>query len=777
MRISFIEVQNFRKLESIRIDFSESTTLLVGANNSGKTSAMVALGCFLVTHGGFTTNDFTLSRWATIDRIGAEWETQAHQTNALAPTSAAWDPVLPALDVWLQVETDEIHYVRDILPTLDWSGGLLGVRLRYEPKDISDLQKEYLTAINAAKDTRQAGAAAGESGHQYTLALWPENMRTFLDRKLRSMFTLRTYLLDPTRRVEPTHGIAKPQPLPTGSDPIEGNPLNRLICINEIAAQRGLADSGGERADIDGHDGQSSNESRKLSEQLRSYYAKHLDPSEFPEAADLAALQAIESAQKVFDDRLSTGFSAAIHELETLNYPGLTDPRLKIATRIRPTDGLNHNAAVQYEVAQGNSTSPSVPLRLPEEYNGLGYQNLISMVFKLMAFRDAWMRVGKAGKAGLRDNAAEKPFPPPLHLVLIEEPEAHLHCQVQQVFINQAYAVLRNHPDLKDKPALRTQLIVSTHSSHIAHECNFSSLRYFRRLPPKAPGGVPTSAVVNLSEVFGSDDQTEQFATRYLRAAHCDLFFADAAILIEGSAERILVPHFIRTHFPDLGRCYLTLLEIGGSHAHRLRRLIEHLGLITLIIADLDSRSPLGRHPAVPPSRGANQITGNETLKTWHPINSSLDELLNLSEDAKAKQYADIPSFAVRVAYQIPIALPRDGQGNAVEALATTFEDAMAFENLELFRALDSGGMAGQLKDAIELHTDPVALSKAFFDILKTDGKAELALELISIKDPKDMKIPAYIANGLEWLQSQVSARHVKTLGVASPANASGEHA
>ena len=33
----------------------------------------------------------------------------------------------------------------------------------------------------------------------------------------------------------------------------------------------------------------------------------------------------------------------------------------------------------------------------------------------------------------------------PIHLVLIEEPEAHLHVQVQQVFIKNAYKILRNN--------------------------------------------------------------------------------------------------------------------------------------------------------------------------------------------------------------------------------------------------------------------------------------------------------------------------------------------
>jgi predicted ATP-dependent endonuclease of OLD family len=123
---------------------------------------------------------------------------------------------------------------------------------------------------------------------------------------------------------------------------------------------------------------------------------------------------------------------------------------------------------------------------LPEDSNGLGYQNLISIVFALMSFRDKWMKVGKAGVTLATDDVI-----PPLHLVLIEEPEAHLHAQVQQVFIRQAYEVLRRHLRLKDSSALRTQLVISTHSSHIAHEADFASLRYFRRLPaPTTVGAV-----------------------------------------------------------------------------------------------------------------------------------------------------------------------------------------------------------------------------------------------------------------------------------------------
>ena len=73
MRIVSVYIQNFRKLYRCRIDFSKETTLFVGANNSGKTSAMDAMGKFLKEH-SFVFNDFTLSNHTLINQIGNEWQ-------------------------------------------------------------------------------------------------------------------------------------------------------------------------------------------------------------------------------------------------------------------------------------------------------------------------------------------------------------------------------------------------------------------------------------------------------------------------------------------------------------------------------------------------------------------------------------------------------------------------------------------------------------------------------------------------------------------------------
>ncbi len=130
MHIKFIEITNFRKLLSIRVDLSESTTLFVGANNSGKTSAILALRKFLSPRGRpFETHDFTLCHWTGINTIGQGWLDARTKDEILDLNVSDWATLVPTLDLWLHVEAGELHYVRDLIPTLEWEGGELGVRI------------------------------------------------------------------------------------------------------------------------------------------------------------------------------------------------------------------------------------------------------------------------------------------------------------------------------------------------------------------------------------------------------------------------------------------------------------------------------------------------------------------------------------------------------------------------------------------------------------------------------------------------------------------------
>jgi predicted ATP-dependent endonuclease of OLD family len=761
MHISHVEIANFRKLYSVRIDLTDKTTLFVGANNSGKTSAIQALRRFLVKKGkGFRTQDFTLAHWSAIDEIGKTWEA-ATEDNPAELDPNLWTPFLPMLDIWLKVETNEIHHVSTLLPSLDWAGGLLGVRLCLRPKDLEGFYREFRTAIQDVHKLHQAAKDAevkGEEGAEKTemkLTLWPVSLTDFLSRKMSQHLEMQTFLLDPEKLVDPVNGQAKPQALAEDALPLDTDPLHGLIRVNEINAQRGLGET--DDADID-PESTKDHDSQKLSDQLRTYYTKHLDPFQTPDVADLAALQAIEAAQEAFDKRLHASFADAFTEVEGMGYPGVSDPKLKITSKLKTVDGLDHDAAVSFEIQMISKVGAVVPiLRLPESYNGLGYQNLISMIFRLMSFRDAWMRVGKASKIGI-----ESKFEP-IHLVLVEEPEAHLHAQVQQVFINKAYKVLRDHDHLGENPALQTQLIVSTHSSHVAHEAKFACLRYFRRLPAGMGSTVPISTVINLSGVFGEGTETERFVTRYLRAHHSDLFFADAAILVEGPAEKILVPNFIREHYDFLTQCYITLLEINGSHAHRLKPLIEELGLLTLVVTDLDAGEVEGKKvKAAPVKRGVDQRTNNNVLKSWAPMIAGVDDLLTATPEQKTIEGDQL--FAVRVAYQLPISIPKNDDEGEDEALPSTFEDALVFENTEVFSTLEGNGLVKKFRDALNANNDSSITADSLFEALRGGNKAEFALDVLLSEEFSKLKCPGYISEGLVWLQERLKKKQVDVL-------------
>ena len=139
-QISFIEIQNFRKLKSCCIDFGEKEILFVGANNSGKTSAMDALILFLKKsrRKEISTTDFTLSNWHSINEIGKTW-IECEKQEELDLGIKQWISLLPAIDIWLDVNNKEIHYVSHLIPTLSWDGGKLGVRLCLEPKNYNGL--------------------------------------------------------------------------------------------------------------------------------------------------------------------------------------------------------------------------------------------------------------------------------------------------------------------------------------------------------------------------------------------------------------------------------------------------------------------------------------------------------------------------------------------------------------------------------------------------------------------------------------------------------------
>jgi hypothetical protein len=171
------------------------------------------------------------------------------------------------------------------------------------------------------------------------------------------------------------------------------------------------------------------------------------------------------------------------------------------------------------------------------------------------------------------------------------------------------------------------------------------------------------------------------------------------------------------------------------------------------LITDLDStveKEENGKKKWVsaPTARGANQKTNNDALKSWFPKKDNIDELLGLSSDDKKQ---DTP-FPLRVAFQTPITV--DG----VEILPYTFEESIIFENKDLISAVAAA--KGMMKKAQSI-TD----TQTAFDIIRESSfkKAEFALDLLYLPNFEDLKVPAYIAEGLTWLNNVLQPKIVKT--------------
>lgn len=731
MKIQSVHIRNYRKLKNCHIDFGEEETVLVGANNSGKTSAISAIVWFLKNTDRFTLKEFTATNWASINEFGEKWLEHDSVDEALL-SSHKWDNIVPSMDVWIKVEDGEQYRVNHLIPSLSsWDGKIVGVRGQYEPKDV----KKLYTVYKEAKIKAKALEGTEEWKNAGSPDLYPKNLCDFLGKglNLREYFDVKYYIIDPALDPDDEDEVQK-----TPDEEIGNNPLDGLIKVDTILASRDFSDPEGQTdSDID-----------TLSKQFQQYYKSSGQKDEELTSEGLKLLGGIATANKTYDEKLKKTFEVPVGELRNINYPGFQNPEIKIQSKIQIEESIKHDSAVQFAI-QGMEE-----FVLPEKYNGLGYRNLISIYLKLIDFREKWLNELSEGK-----NIE------PIHIVFVEEPEAHLHAQAQQVFVKKAFEALCNNKLIEENPWLSTQLVLSTHSNHVVNALDLNSMRYFRRVIDDGGNKIPVSKVVNLSSTFGKDEEeTKQFVTRYIRLTHCDIFFSDAVILVEGPAEKILVPSFLAK--AGLESYYISVIEMNGRHAHSFRKLIEKIGIATLIITDIDAiETKIGedgkeRHPSVITAKGKGYKTGNPSIKNWLIGKEKIDDLLVMDEKDKMAEN-------IKIAFQTPINVKWDkDKENLVEICPYTFEDALIFTNLELFRQeLRIMGAVTTILNLMKKSTSANDLQEKIFKKLESKGgfkKADFAISLLYKDNFTNLEAPVYIKEGLSWMKSYLDTNGYK---------------
>lgn len=708
MHIRSFRIENFRRLKNVRVDLEKEQTIFVGANNSGKTSATHAFQLFLTEQlrGAFQIYDFSADCWTLFNSFDVE--------------NGDPDRDLPqiVLDLWLLVDDDNLHRVIDLIPNLEWNTDRVGVRLRYAPRNGRELIERFQEA--------QSKIAASQAGQSDTYKPWPQSMIDYLTKQLNREYEIKYEILDPSKCDKELHPQPGYEPLAFGSPQSPATKiLDSVIRIDILNAQRHLSDE------------ESRGRSEELSKRLSRFYTRNLEKLD----DDIGALEAISNSEDRLNSHFAEVFKPTIESLGQVGYPGLANPGLLVKATLNAHSILNGSARVHYTLPQGTSeNSAKLDLTLPDQYNGLGFKNLIYMVIEILDFHQSWVNSDESRA--------------PIHLVIIEEPEVHLHAQLQQIFIKKILDIL---PD--DESAFTTQLIVTTHSTHIIYESNFAPIRYFCRAT--LGGGPPLSDVKDLSIFYeGESEPTRRFLQQYLKLTHCDLFFADAAILVEGNVERLLLPLIINRDVPDLRSCHLTILEVGGAFAHKFKNLLSFIALPTVVITDLDS---VLQPPSTIDSSGktttprpkacmadtSGATTSNETLKQWIPQIALVSELL--AADDATKQSLEGTAGPVRVAYQTSQVV--EWQGCSAVRTARTLEEAFALENLLWIQHADRSHLGLAVAGANELGIE--TLHEAIFERVRNMDKTNFALEIIALPDEKWVS-PAYIVDALRWLKERI---------------------
>lgn len=708
MKLDRFRIKNFRRLRDTLVDLDEEMSIFVGANNSGKTSATQAVLLFLNGEKRkFSLHDFSAHCRESFKQLD-EWDAETGDERPSCPSIS--------VDFWFGVDSEDLHRVISLLPNLDWAGSRVGVRIEFAAKNPEALLRNYRE--NKEELSNRASDEAGDSPPiQDSYEPWPTSLWDYLDEKLADEFELKYFVLDEAQfdsSFQEPEGYT-PDLLTSGSQAGKGKAIiDSLIRVSSLGAQRHLAeDSSGSR-------------SEDLSNSLSRFYKRNLDQL----GADFEATKTLSISKDKLDDHLGQVFDAVLKRLGRLGYPGIGNPKLLIQSALNPSTVLGGQDGARVFYSMGEEGEE---FSLPDQYNGLGFKNLIYMVVELLDFDSQWRNT--------EDNRV------PLHLIFIEEPEAHMHAQIQQVFIRQIIDLLK--PEGSEESGFHTQFAITTHSSHILYERDFTAIRYFRR---EGAGAQQQTHVVNLSAIYDIDDSEDQrFLERYLKITHCDLFFADAAILVEGNVERLLMPLMIRDAAPRLNQTYLSVLEVGGAHAHKFQRLLEELQITTLIVTDLDSvEGPRGK-ACLAQKDGAR--TSNQTLKTWIPEKTSITDLLAVSDDEKEGFLAGGSEPKLRIAYQTETEVT--WQGDSAVCVGRTLEEAFALENLPWTQSEEQESLGLIIPEADS--SSLTEMQQKLYERVnkKSFKKTSFALELM-LAEVEEWKVPSYIAEGLGWLESRV---------------------
>lgn len=678
MKIINLSISNFRLLDNISIDIENDITLIVGKNNTGKTSLFEIINLFLAGNNKISFHDFSQNSYEIFENCYQKFKDELFdETNETEKDRIEKEIIrdIPRIILQIKIEYDKVQdsliNISDFISDLDDSKAEAFITFKHEPTDTFNLFKAFHNRVN----------------QEIQLIEW-------LNENITGYYS--------------THVFG-------GENLITDNILNKILkvlCFETIQASRKLDDT-------------KTDKNRSLAIGFSDYYRDvHGDQDTDVEALKIS----LKNVSTELDGKYEKVLEKILNKLKSFGVEkDINIPEIILKSKFDPESIIKNN--IKYFYKNGN-------IELPENYNGLGYSNLIFLVLKIVSFIENFKKNKKKQETEIL-------------IILLEEPEAHLHPQMQQVFVEQVRETIEKTLS-EDK--VQVQLIISTHSSHMIAEAglnvkrSFERIRYFNKFK-KDDKNIIEVKDFNDFKYKETNKDTFRFLKQYLNLNKCDLFFADKVIMVEGITEKILMPLFIKKVARELENEYVSIIEVGGAYTHKFKEFFKFLNTKVLIVTDLDSIDPADNRKACKVST-LNAETSNQTLRQWLPKKKLISELIIANEKSK------IDSGIIRIAYQISEESHAYTARSLEEAIINCNKSFFSYSNHDLnvtdFFVLLKG------KD---LTIEPYYLSP------DSKAKTDFTFDLMTFNEKMalEWKVPKYIKEGLEWLSKNEHLETAKT--------------
>lgn len=722
MKIKEIKVENFRLLKEFQLELEDDLSLLIGKNNVGKTSLLVVLDKFL-NYGEtkkFQYNDFNLDFRTELKELIENEKLERKDYKELG------------IRLRLLIEyndKDDLEYISPILMDLDVANNFLGLGFDYTLSyDMYlNLREAYQTFKNHEEEKE---AKSREKEGQYVA----KTLDDFLDSKQSLYFflirkSIHININKDTESFEEENYI--------NLKDVTNFNLKDVVNFQYINAKRNV-----DNKEVD----------KTLSTQTSELYKVQETDDKQQEAIEQFQ-DRLKDTDVVLSSVYDKMFADIIDKVKKFGGMARNETIIKVVSSLQHRELLKGNTTVVYQQADKE---------LPENYNGLGYMNLISMIFDIDLIIKKMQR-----------NKERKPAD--INLLFIEEPEAHTHPQMQYVFIKNIKNLLEKGISHKDGISRKLQYIVSSHSAHIVADCDFDDIKYIVHSQKNGifdKNSVIAKNMKDLQKEYECNAKHKQyfaFLKQYLTLNRSELFFADKAIFIEGDTERILFPAMMKKVDEESGLVenenYLlsqniSIIEVG-AYSHIFEKFIRFIGLRKgLIITDLDCCEPVvkkdknGRkttkyQKAQYDATNDTLVTSNASIKYFLNTSSIKDILsdvpVKLSWDDAAKCWKREDHGNIMLAFQY-------GKEGAYQP--RSFEDAFFSENKEFITSNTFSSLDPECVEKFQEDNNPYELAQK-----GVNGKSSLAIEILLNGNTETSpnfghwNIPTYIKEGLLWLR------------------------